>query len=402
MVESMDRRYSWHAAGAILLLVVGCLLLLLSVLALWVDNLILDTDRYTETVAPLSNDPAIDNALADRITGELFTTVDVENRLNDAFPEQIEFLAGPLTDRLRGYTRDAAYDTLKSDRFNELWVAANRKAHETIVKMLTGEGEVLKADQGQVVLDLEPVLEDVVGNLGDAGQAVFGRLASGNRDLQFVIFESQALADAQAGVDLLQKLSIALPLLTLLAFAGTLVLSVDRRHSLVLIGIGSSISMVLLIVVLAVLRTVYLDSIASTELSTDAAAVLFDTMVRFLRNGVRTVFAISLLLAAVAWLAGPAALAIRSREIFRRGALGLGRQLETAGKGMGPAGEWIARNRRSLQVAGVVIVLIALIWWNWPDRSELLWIAVLLAAYLLVIEFLGRAGSREPEDRAAG
>lgn len=402
MAANLDKRYSWRAAGSILLLVIGCLLLLLSVVAIWVNNLVLDSDRFTETVAPLSKDPAIDNALADRITDELFTAVDVEDRLHDAFPQQIAFLAGPLTDRLHGYTRDATYDTLQSDGFNELWVVANRKAHEAIVSLLTGEGDVLKSDEGKVVLDLEPVLQEVLDKLGDAGHAVFGRVDSSGRDLRFVIFESQTLADIQGSVDLLQKLSVALPLLCLLAFGVSLLISVNRRRSLVLIGIGASLSMVVLIVALAVLRTVYLNSVASAELSTDAAAVLFDTLIRFLRGGIRTVFMVSLLLAAGAWLAGPASLAARIRVTCKRGFRGLGSRLETAGRDLGPAGEWLAGNRRALQVGGMAIALLLLIWWDWPDRSTLVWIAIILAVYLLVIEFLGRAGTTEPEDRTAG
>ncbi len=47
-------------------------------------NLVTDTDRYVETVAPLANDPAIQSAIADKITAEVFTHLDVVGITNQA------------------------------------------------------------------------------------------------------------------------------------------------------------------------------------------------------------------------------------------------------------------------------------------------------------------------------
>jgi hypothetical protein len=49
---------------------------------------------------------------------------------------------------------------------------------------------------------------------------------------------------------------------------------------------------------LAVFRSVYLDSVPATVLPHDAAAVLYDTIIRFLRLGLRTVLVLALVVAA--------------------------------------------------------------------------------------------------------
>ena len=54
------------------LLVLGMVLTPISILALFLRAEIGDTDRYVETVEPLSSDPAIQSYVADEITTQLF------------------------------------------------------------------------------------------------------------------------------------------------------------------------------------------------------------------------------------------------------------------------------------------------------------------------------------------
>ena len=69
---------------ATLLIVIGCILAPISVVAVWTKNLVTDTDRYVATVAPLASDPAIQSAIADKITAEIFTNLDVAGITNQA------------------------------------------------------------------------------------------------------------------------------------------------------------------------------------------------------------------------------------------------------------------------------------------------------------------------------
>jgi hypothetical protein len=69
---------------ATLLIIIGCILAPLSVVAVWTKNLVTDTDRYVTTVAPLARDPAIQNAVADKITVEIFSQLDVAGLTNEA------------------------------------------------------------------------------------------------------------------------------------------------------------------------------------------------------------------------------------------------------------------------------------------------------------------------------
>src|SRR5262245_776523 len=65
-------RQRWRAIVATLLIVIGCVLAPLSVAAVWTRNQVTNTDRYVATVTPLANDPAIQNAITDQITAQVF------------------------------------------------------------------------------------------------------------------------------------------------------------------------------------------------------------------------------------------------------------------------------------------------------------------------------------------
>jgi hypothetical protein len=62
---------------AAILIVLGCVLAPVSVLAVWAANEISNTGRFVATMEPLVHDPAIQNALTGKITAEITTKLNV-------------------------------------------------------------------------------------------------------------------------------------------------------------------------------------------------------------------------------------------------------------------------------------------------------------------------------------
>jgi hypothetical protein len=106
-------RQRWRTVLASLLIVIACVLAPLSAIAVWTKNLVTNTDRYVRTVAPLAREPAIQHALADKITAQIFAHVDVQGLYNQAVDglakqglrpnavTQLRTLAGPVTNGSR-------------------------------------------------------------------------------------------------------------------------------------------------------------------------------------------------------------------------------------------------------------------------------------------------------------
>ncbi len=91
---------------------------------------------------------------------------------------------------------------------------------------------------------------------------------------------------------------------------------------------------------LLIFRGIYLGSGPNNVLPADAAAALFDTLVRFIKEGVRTILVAGLVVVAGAFLTGPSVTAVRVREAFARGLGRVRHGGEQAGLRTGPVGTW--------------------------------------------------------------
>jgi hypothetical protein len=165
----------------------------------------------------------------------------------------------------------------------------------------------------------------------------------------------------------------------------------DHRRALVGAAVGVAAGMVVLALGLAVFRSIYLDAVPASVLPHDAAAVLYDTIVRFLRLGLRTVLALSLVVAAGAFLTGRSVTAVRTRQ-------GVGRAIASlqgrAGFSTGPVGVWVYGHKRALRIGAVALAALALVFWGLPTGKVVLGLTLALLVVLAVIEFLGRPPGR--------
>jgi hypothetical protein len=376
---------------AAVLVVVACVLGPLAVTAIWLRNALLDTDRYVETVTPLASNPAIIDAAAADVTTTLFERVDVEREIREALPERAEFLASPLAAGIRAVAEQAAVRALESDVFENVWVEANRVAHNQVEAVLTGGGKILSTADGRVTLDLSAIFVEVRELLSDRGVTLFDSIPIDRLALRFELFDASQLEQAQRGVDVLNTLAWVLPFVVVGLFAAGVWLARDRRRTAIFGGIGLAISMAVLALGIGLGRSYYLDAVTSPSLPRDAASATFDTLVRFLRQGVRFVLAFGLVIAAATWVTGPGRVAARLRTTVSEVVGGLGDQAEARGWDFGPFGRWVYRYRMPLRIAGVLVVLLFLVFAYRPSATRLLVLTLLLLLYLGAVQFVSRA-----------
>ena len=384
----------WRRILVGFLVVLGCVLAPLSVLSVWMKTTLLDTDRYVSTVTPLSDDPDVQQALANRITNAITQNADLETKIADALPSKAAFAAPAIASGLEQYVNAAALKIVQSDQFDKLWTDANRRAHPQIVALLEGkEGKRLSAKNGEIVLTLGPIAEKVQGVLDKAGIDVFSNTSG---PPQIVLFSSSDLKSAQGATDLLQKSAWVLPVLTILAFAVAIALSGNRRRTVLRSALGIALGMGILLVGLNTGRHFYLDALPSS-VSRPAATAVYDQLLSFLRLALRTAFVLAIVVAIGAWLASPGALATKIRE----GTLSLVRGHDTGEEPSGLA-VWVARYKTPLRVLVIGIALAILVAIDAPTPAEVIVLAIIVILGLLLIEFLGRAvRTPDPADTTA-
>jgi hypothetical protein len=106
----------------------------------------------------------------------------------------------------------------------------------------------------------------------------------------------------------------------------------------------------------------------------DAAAVLYDTTVAYLRLGLRTILVLALVVAGGALVTGQSATAVRVRHSLAAGIGRLRGGAEHAGWRTGPVGTWVHANKQLLRIAAVTLAALALVFWaNRPARPSWCW-----------------------------
>jgi hypothetical protein len=406
-------RQRWRTIVAVLLIVVGCVLAPLSAVAIWTRNQVTNTDRYVATVAPLANDPAIQNAITDQITAQVFNYIDVqgltnqavdvlaERGLSPALATQLRALAVPIANGVQSFTRSQVAKVVESDAFADAWVQANRVAHDELVKALTGEGGgSVTVENDTVSLNMAAFIETVKQRLVDSGFTVAERIPTVNAT--FVLFQSEDITRVRSGFNLLNTLGIWLPIIAIVLIVLGVYVAKDHRRALVGAGIGIAVSMVVLALGLTVFRSIYLDAVPATVLPHDAAATLYDTIVRFLRLGLRTILVLGLVVAAAAFLTGQSVTAVRTRQSLSNAIGWVAGGAERAGFSTGPVGTWVYDNKRMLRIGAVTLAALALVFWGRPTGKVVIGLTVALLVVLAIIEFLGRRPAQPAVEVSTG
>ncbi|WP_227983351.1 hypothetical protein [Nocardia spumae] len=403
--RSHRRGHALRWTGVAVLLVLTGMLILGSVAARFARSEIFDTDRYVTTVAPLATDPAIQHELADKITDAVVTRIDIKALTADAVAALTDNV-GQLSDRPRvtaalsslpalvatqaqDYIHRAATELVTSNEFAEAWDAANRRAHQTLVRVVDGKTRpgVEVSDDGTISISLQPVLATLKEKLDARGFTVADRIP--DLDAHFVLFHATELPKYQKWLRALDRTANILPWIALATAAGAVWLAPGGRRlrALALVGVSGVVAMVILALAVLIGRSVYLDSVPPETLSAPAASTLFDTVVHPLRVSLRAVAVVSLVVAAAGYLAGPShsARSVRSGygrlfTVVRRRRTGAPNAVEV----------FVARYRIPLRLAVLAGAVLALVLWSYPTGLVVIGIVLVAGVVLLVIEVIAR------------
>ena len=406
------RRLGWRGLVATLLVVLGCLLAPVSVLAVWTATQVSDTSRYVENVTPLVHDPAVQNALTDKVSSAITRQLDVTSVVNNAasalggrglsrLDTLLRGTAPAISSALTSFIHGQVHKIVTGPAFARLWVQVNTVGHEQVVKALSGQGGgAVSTSNGQVTVSLGPFINVAKQNLAARGLTIVNSLPQINPTL--TLFSSKYLVKAQTLYRVINDLKIVLPIATLLLLAAGVYVARSHRRALIGAGLGLAASMLVLAIALLIARGIYLNSVPDSKLPADAAASMYDTLVRFIRDALRALFAVGLVVAAGAFLTGPSATAVGTRSVFSRSLGWVRRTGEMHGVRTGPVGKWTYAHRVLLRAAAVAVAAIVFVFTGPPSVTEVVLIVVLLLVVLGVIELIGRPPEQPAVPSQAG
>ena len=391
--------FSWRTPVAAVLIVIGCVLAPLSVVAVWTANQVSDTNRYIANIEPLIHEPAVQNALTDKITTQITSHLNVTGYTNQAaalltskgLPRVGTLLKtfGPaISSAVAGFVHNTVHKIVTSDRFANTWIQVNTVAHQTLVQALSGSNGAVSVSNGQVTIDLAPFIAIVKQNLAARGFTLVNSLPPIHPTL--ALFSSKTLVQAQTLYRLVNDLKFVLPILSLVLIAAGVYIARGHRRALIGAGLGFAASMLVLGAVLLVFRGVYLNSVPNDVLPSNAAAVMFDTLVRFIKEALRALLVLGLVVALAAFFTGPSVTAVRTRAGFVSAFAWLRSGGERKGLTTGPAGRWTYAHRHALRICVVGLAAIIFVFQGRPSAGSVIVLVIVLLVLLGLIELIGR------------
>jgi hypothetical protein len=421
--QGRRRRHVLRATAIGVLVVVAAVSFTAAVAGAWARRNFLDTDRFVSRVGPLIEDPAVQDALTFRITNQLMVLIDPQELFEEALPERGRILAVPLANAVQGFVEDRVESFVGSDRFARLWEGAARVSHQTSADILRGrEGDVVSFEQGQVTLNLVPVVSSVLREISSASPEILGReidipdvsvddippvaIARLEDALdveldddfgQLVVYDDSTLAAAQDGVRILDRSVYVLVPLSVVSAGLALWLSRRRRRTLLQLAGGVGLGMVLIRRV-AFTAEDEIATLPPTETGERAAAVVVDAFLDPLLTFATWALVAAGVVAVVSLLTGSYPWA----RSLRRRTTALASSLVTAGSARASdpqTAAWVTAHHDALLV-GIGVVGLLVLWTAELSWLGLLVVLALVAGLAAVVHRIATPAAPPPTDAA--
>lgn len=215
---------------------VALFLIMASVMAVWLNRTLTDTDTYAKTVAPLAADPDIQDFFATKATDTL---------LQNAPPEEVAKavltpaeIAGKTPDQLQAESRlkvhNAVRNIINDENFQSLWLSNNLSIHSQLVSQLQSETDELK-------LDFSPLVRGVVKQIENSELAPVSQKLILPDDVGQVSLKGGPVDSVRQYYDMLKAATIIIVILTVAAVVGCVVLSIHHWRTVRRILVGSGL-----------------------------------------------------------------------------------------------------------------------------------------------------------------
>ncbi|MEA3503135.1 MAG: hypothetical protein U9R47_10200, partial [Actinomycetota bacterium] len=270
----LRRFFAWVLA------ILAIVLISLAVNVGWAETTLLNTEAFVSTLSPLARNEAVAEALSVGIGEAVVEAAELEAAIAEALPEELVFIASPVAAATGDLVAGVANELILTDAFATVWQTALRIAHGSLMVLLTGDGAIV-AEEGTVAIDLDTIAEPILVAVSNKGFDIEVLVGEEFTLGQIVLAESDALGSAHAAVQILDMLGWITVLLAIVAIAAAMLVAVDRRKQVAILGFGTAIAGLLNLVSLRLGRGLTVGAIGD-EVNRSAGLAAWDTLLQSL------------------------------------------------------------------------------------------------------------------------
>jgi hypothetical protein len=155
-----------HRALVWSLVVLASVVLLVSMIANWVQTEVLDSGQFADNTDEILQNNDVQEQLSIFAVDQLYANVDVQTQIEQRLPPPAQPLAAPVTAATRALATNVAETALASPRVQELVATAINGAQQRFVSLIEDKGQFVSTQGGVVTLEYGSFVADLATRLG--------------------------------------------------------------------------------------------------------------------------------------------------------------------------------------------------------------------------------------------
>ncbi|WP_349427075.1 hypothetical protein [Microbacterium sp. LWS13-1.2] len=400
----------WRAFLSALCIVIATILVPVSIVAAWARVELVDETRFVETFAPLADDPQVQAMVADQVTVAIEDSLDLEGLTNDLFDgiqqldlppralAALDLLRAPAAQGLQNLVDTTVTRLVESDAFADVWETALRASHRSLAAVAAGgtsSGAVVIGENGEVGIQLGPIIEEVKKRLVDRGIGFAESIPVIDRTI--VVAQSDALTVVGTVYNLAVAAGWWTPIVALVLFLAGILIARRRSTAGLGTGIGIALGAGVLAMGLGIGGSILALSAPNLGVPAGALASMYEQITSAMRDTAVVLTLLGVVIAVIAWMSGrwrgarAARGGVASINAGARGAL-LKRGVDT-----GRFGAWLYAQRVLVRIALGALAIVWLMLLRPLSVGEVFLVLVVWLIVWWVFELL----QRRPEEAAA-
>lgn len=393
-----------------LCLVVAAFLVPVAIITAWARLQLVDEDAFVATLAPLVDEPSVQNLVIDETMGAVSERVDFDALSSDVIggitdlgvgpraARALELLQAPLAGGIESIVESTIATVVRSEAFSDVWATALRGSHRALaLATVSGDDALVVLTDDGAGISLAPIVEQVKQKLVDRGIGVAQLIPEVDRVI--IIGSGDTLSAVRLAYAVTSALGWWLPLGTLALFGAGIALARRRSTAVFGAGVGLALGGAGLAVLLAVGATSITIVATNSDLTSPALEAIYRQLVGDMAQTAWVVALLGALVVVIGWLMGGTPSAARTHALVSSANASARQRLRERGLETGAFGQWLGRHRVLVRVVVAVIAVVWLFSRRPLELGDVLMILVVSLAAAWVLELLQQRVEPDESER---
>lgn len=384
----------WRSFISFICLALGILCLIIGSLFVWVRVTAYNPDGYVSAALNVQGQVGFQDAVTKYVEDDLFDQQRAESlalKVTERLPissAQQTLLAGVLATAVRTQVGNTVDYVLGTPRFQALLKKASTRASEGVVALLRNEPGIFRFQGDAIVLDMQPIVENVRGELETSLGGLAPLLPERTEGYKtYTVAQGANVVAVRQAIKVVDLMSWLLPVLFLLLTIVGMLFARRRRAAAFRTAIAVAVAAIVVLVGLRITKSIIAGLVSEPAAENTVNAIVNQVSARLFDQTLLLAL-VAALIGGALWLAGPD----RTAQTARAWIATRGRDVAAGTpSAAGPVTGFVRRYRPHLEIGGLVIAGIVLSALSSVGATT--WIVTLIALILwyLAIEYTSAA-----------